>query len=290
MDASTRVNLIEAIADSLAERSIEKINLILQHHGYSGILPFGQQKTASIIKELKFSDEEKLIPLAHHLGLSVDDDPTDRPDFWDEGYYKIFISHLAADKLIAKELKESFLRYGITSFVAHEDIIPTREWQMEIETALKTCDCLVALMTEKFSKSDWTDQEIGYAYGRNKIIIPVRMGKDPYGFIGRYQAVSYTNESQLAEDIFSLLLNHHKSSLNMSNALMYKFENSHSFEEAKTTWRKLERIPHWTKELEKRFYAARESNYQIQRTYAVPTNIDYYVERSRERKNSVASE
>ena len=45
-------------------------------------------------------------------------------------------------------------------------------------------------MTETFHDSDWTDQEVGFAFGRGVPIISVRMGKDPYGFIGKFQALS----------------------------------------------------------------------------------------------------
>ena len=84
--------------------------------------------------------------------------------------------------------------FGISCFVAHSDIEPTRTWQKEIEKALFSMDVLIALMTEDFSDSNWTDQEIGVAIGRNVLILPIRMGADPYGFIGKYQAISFKKE------------------------------------------------------------------------------------------------
>ena len=45
-------------------------------------------------------------------------------------------------------------------------------------------------MTDEFQDSDWTDQEIGFAMGRKKPIVSVRMGTDPYGFIGKYQGIA----------------------------------------------------------------------------------------------------
>jgi hypothetical protein len=49
--------------------------------------------------------------------------------------------------LLAKELKDALVLYAIDGFVAHEDIEPTKEWLIEIETALETCHGLVALLT-----------------------------------------------------------------------------------------------------------------------------------------------
>lgn len=62
----------------------------------------------------------------------------------------------------AAALKDSLSIYGISCFVAHMDIHPTKEWQSEIENALSSMDSLVALMTKDFHNSLWTDQEIGF--------------------------------------------------------------------------------------------------------------------------------
>ena len=48
----------------------------------------------------------------------------------------------------------------------------------------------MALLTKEFHESDWTDQEVGYALGRGVPVVPVKRGRDPYGFIGKFQALS----------------------------------------------------------------------------------------------------
>ena len=101
----------------------------------------------------------------------------------------VFISHLATYKEEAKQLKEKLKCFGISSFVAHEDIEPTAEWQDEIENALRNAKCLVALLKDGFRDSAWTDQEVGFAYARGIKIIPVMQGVAPYGFIGKIQGL-----------------------------------------------------------------------------------------------------
>ena len=66
---------------------------------------------------------------------------------------------------------------------------------------------MVVLLREGFHNSKWTDQEIGYAMGRQLLIIAVRLGEDPYGFIGRFQAISGSTlpSGVLAGRIFDLL-------------------------------------------------------------------------------------
>lgn len=103
------------------------------------------------------------------------------------------------------ELKERLRLFGISCFVAHEDIHPTKAWQDEIENALASMDGFVALMTANFHDSDWTDQEVGFAFARGVPIISVRLGKDPYGFIGKFQGLSSTWPTA-AEDIIKILI------------------------------------------------------------------------------------
>ncbi len=124
---------------------------------------------------------------------------------WGDEGFRVFLSHKSEVKKETAELKERLLLFGISCFVAHEDIHPTKAWQDEIENALATMDGFVALMTPDFHNSDWTDQEVGFAFARGVPIISVRLGKDPYGFIGKFQGLSST-WLMAAEDIIRILI------------------------------------------------------------------------------------
>ncbi len=130
--------------------------------------------------------------------------------------YKVFISHKVEDKLHASELKKKLIDIGISCFVAHEDIKPTSDWLEEILSALFSADALIALITDKFYESQWTDQEIGCAIGRNIPIYACRLGNDPHGFIGRFQAISSSWE-KLHEHLVPYLLKESK----MKNAIIH---------------------------------------------------------------------
>ncbi len=111
---------------------------------------------------------------------------------------KVFISHITKYKNIAMDLKNNLLdRFGISSFVAHHDIEPTEEWRGEILNALSSFDVFIALLTEGFEQSNWTDQEIGFAVARNKLIIPINIGVTPYGFISKYQQLKYKKDNDI---------------------------------------------------------------------------------------------
>ena len=126
---------------------------------------------------------------------------------WAGDGFRLFLSHKVSAKRETAELKERLALFGFSAFVAHEDIHPTKAWQDEIENALASMDGFVALMTRDFHDSDWTDQEVGYALARGVPLLTVRLGQDPYGFIGKFQAVS-SEWQTAAVDIARVLIRH----------------------------------------------------------------------------------
>ena len=148
---------------------------------------------------------------------------------WGDGRYRVFLSHKAEVKKEAADIKRRLAPFGIASFVAHEDIEPTKEWQDEIENALASMDAFVALMTPSFHDSLWTDQEVGFAIGRGVPIVAAKLGRDPYGFIGKFQALSCTWDNAPA-GIVSLLIRHSR----MLDAFIDAAENCTSFDHGNT--------------------------------------------------------
>jgi len=124
---------------------------------------------------------------------------------WRNQGFRLFMSHKSEVKKESAELKDRLNLFGISGFVAHEDIHPTKAWQDEIEIALASMEAFAALMTENFHDSEWTDQEVGFAIARGVPIIAVRLGMDPYGFIGKFQALPSTWLTG-AEDIVKVLI------------------------------------------------------------------------------------
>lgn len=126
---------------------------------------------------------------------------------WRNGYFRMFISHITSKKQQASNLKNALEEYGITSFVAHEDINPTKEWQKEIQRALNSMECMSAMLYEGFHQSNWCDQEVGIALGRNITVLPLLPDSDPYGFLGEYHGIKIKGmyPEALAKEIFKIL-------------------------------------------------------------------------------------
>ena len=118
-----------------------------------------------------------------------------------------FLSHKAEMKKEVAALRDKLESFGVSSFVAHMDIRPTKPWQDEIESALASMDGFAALLTDKFHESDWTDQEVGFALARGVPLVAVRMGRDPYGFMGKFQALTAKWDTCPAE-LVKLLIKH----------------------------------------------------------------------------------
>ena len=108
---------------------------------------------------------------------------------WRDAGYKLFLSHRAEHKREVAALAEELRPFGVSAFVAHEDIRPTDKWLDAIDSALMSMDALLAILTKDFHDSEWTDQEIGYALGRGVPVISVALECQPKGFVGRFQSL-----------------------------------------------------------------------------------------------------
>lgn len=129
-------------------------------------------------------------------------------DFWKDGYVKMFVSHLSSNRERMSAMKLSLANWGISAFIAHEDIEASREWRDEVEAGLESMDILVAVVEPGFKESDWCVQEVGYALGRKIDIIPLRAGLDPFGFFGKYQGIQIKGKypEKVANEIAQTLL------------------------------------------------------------------------------------
>ncbi|MCP5195924.1 MAG: TIR domain-containing protein [Gammaproteobacteria bacterium] len=129
-------------------------------------------------------------------------------DFWANGYLKLFVSHLSSNRARMSALKAGLANWGISAFIAHEDIEASREWRDEVEAGLETMEVLAAVVEPGFKESDWCVQEVGYALGRKVDIIPLRAGLDPFGFFGKYQGIQIKGRvpEQVACEITQVLL------------------------------------------------------------------------------------
>jgi hypothetical protein len=281
---SQKVQLIKEISRRLSAEEWPLIDVTLRQFGLPTSDEWGGTKEAYVIRMTENGTDDVLVNLAGHLGFVIDRQPERlEPSFWRKGYLRLFVSHLAEFREEAAGLQEQLTAYGVTAFVAHNDIAPSAEWQNEIEAALATADCLVALLRPGFHASKWTDQELGYAMGRNLPVFSVRLGEDPYGFIGRFQAFQGQGKTAaaLATELFDVLIKHKQTSRRIAEALVLRMEESDSFAQAKSNIGRLERATYWHPSFNERLETAAKSNSQIQGSWGVPDRIKQLIETRR---------
>jgi hypothetical protein len=214
-------------------------------------------------------------PGAAALGYRLAPSELEVRRLWPEGQFRLFASHVSAHKVAVSKLKDELELFGISAFVAHEAIQPSLEWQREIELALRSMHALLALITPDFHASNWTDQEIGWAFGRGVLVVPVRLGEDPYGFAGKVQGISgkLEHSKTLAKSVFGALLANPQTHAEMRHALARAFCSARSYPHAIMLRDYIPEITDFTDAEKASMSDACESNDQLANAYKVPETI-----------------
>lgn len=278
LSPSDRVRLICGIGKRLNGESWTIIDLTLRQFGLPTSDIYSGSGESYVIEMIDRADDNDLISLGTQLGVETEpvySATVSLPAFWEPGHFRLFISHLADHREYAGDTQHALRSFGISSFVAHADIKPTKDWQEEIQSALASCDALLALMHPGFHNSEWTDQEIGYAMGRQVLIVTVDLGTAPYGFISKFQAITRSKSapSTLSTELFGILARHPNTMKRMSEAAVRLFSKSGSFESAKQRVGLLEQLDYWDDELSTQARVAIDANKQISDAWNVARRV-----------------
>ena len=148
---------------------------------------------------------------------------------------RAFISHTSKNRTNATQIKASLDYFRISCFVSDEDIESLSKWRAELVKALTSMDVLIALLTADFHESEWTDQEVGAAVGRKVKIVPVKIGKTPYGFMAKTQAIEAKDRKVecVSDDIFAGLMKYCRGSIrtNLKDCYIESLGDRTSFED-----------------------------------------------------------
>jgi len=120
---------------------------------------------------------------------------------------KVFFSYATEDKVLAGKIAKALSERGIDVFLAHEDIEVSEEWREKILTHLKNSDVLIALLTPNYRESVWANQELGYALGKGRKIIPLFVEEvdiRDFGFAETFQGIK-VNEENLEDCINKII-------------------------------------------------------------------------------------
>jgi hypothetical protein len=270
--ASERITIIQEAASRLAEGSLVDCDLVLKQLRLptGRISAYGNDLYRYAVGQIEEGSDEQLSELHTHLFLG-DGPAATEPDgsrTWAAGAFRLFISHTHDHCERAGKLRDHLRAWDVDGFVAHEDIKPTDEWENEIQIALGTCYALCALMTPDFVQSKWCDQEIGFAVARRILVVPLKLGADPHGFIGKYQAITVPHgatPASVATLVFDALATNPLTANKMAPAIVHRYANSKSFNGTEQAFVLLESIPTsaWTEAMIEQAERAASENTQV---------------------------
>jgi hypothetical protein len=230
MKVLERLTMIDRIGRELQKRmTFGEIDAYLKAYGVDTTRATSGVNSKWVHTKERLADEKDsvLIQIAdeldipHSYTVSTDHDIVEAT-FWEPFRFRLFLSHLSSFKSKAAQLQRCLLAFGISAFVAHVDIEPTKEWLAEIEAGLRSMDALVAILMPGFKESNWTYQEVGVAVGRGVLVIPVMKGITPYGFISKYQGLNADGKTiiDVAKHIFQILATSPKTRTKMLSCLV----------------------------------------------------------------------
>lgn len=268
---SEKLDLIKSSATALATESWTDLRVTLEVFGIPSYVDRWTSTYDYAVKRLSDASDDALIGIHAHL---VEEVPLSAASTqlgpWQKDRLRLFFSHTHPNKKLAAEIRADLLDKGVDLFVAHEMIEPTKEWMGEISVALATCDAMVALLTSDFADSAYCDQELGFALSRDVLIIPIRHGADPHGFISKFQALpgdtSQLASHNLAGAIFEVLVASPKTAAKLAPAIAQRYSEARSYDDARANLTRLQQIPadHWTAEMIEKVEKAGRDNGQLE--------------------------
>jgi len=217
----------------------DQINLVLAEYGLEGAFEDNPNFFwHAVAGSLRMIGDEGLLELGELVAPQPQPElrsPAPVPGFWEPNLIRVFLSHSAKHKADVAAISAGLRDWGIQGFVAHEAMEVKVEWQKQIEAALRSCEFFVGLVHPEFISSQWTNQEVGWAYGRATPTFFIRLGADPKGFPASVQWPSVVSKSpnEVSDRIASWVNEHPPYSNLIAGRLLDALSAASSYIEAK---------------------------------------------------------
>jgi hypothetical protein len=275
LEPGERIDLKRAIAHTLGQQEWGDIDLTLEEFSCLTMDQWDGDRESYVLAMLRPCDDEVLMQLDGYLhpkaGAPAQPQPrafADPASPWAGSGIRLFLSHEHQHADHAGRIRYALARRSVDAFVAHDSIEPTEEWKRVILNALHSCDACVAFLTPEFPRSKWCDQEVGFCIARDRMVIPVDHGQTPYGFLGDFQSLKVRDsqgEDDVALAVFELLVRKPQTRDLMAQALVQRWRDTASYDQARENYGFLRRIPDgvWTQAMVDDIWEAHERNGQL---------------------------
>jgi len=106
--------------------------------------------------------------------------------------FTVFISHSTKDLDIVYELAKWLRLNGIIVHVAELQTQAGKLLHQKIAGLIELSDCVLAILTVGGARSEWVNQEIGWAKRAGKLVVPiVEEGVEVKGFLASSEYISF---------------------------------------------------------------------------------------------------
>lgn len=153
---------------------------------------------------------------------------------------KVVICCSIKDEDIGARIKEMLASLEIEGFVAHDGPDIPENVKKRVIDELNEFNAFIPILSGNFKNSDYCSQELGVAYFRNLLIIPLSLdGAMPYGFISGFQSPP-VSENDIPLDHIIKLITDYFPKANISGKLINALKEANSPLSAENTMKNLE--------------------------------------------------
>jgi len=152
---------------------------------------------------------------------------------------KVVICCSIKDEEIGAKIKEMLAMVDIKCFVAHDGSDMPEKVKKRIINELDEFNAFIPVLSDNFKNSDYCSQEVGVAYFKDLLIIPLSVdGTVPYGFISGFRSPPVNENNIPLGHIIKLIADYYPEA-NIKGKLINALKETNNFHHAEDMMKNL---------------------------------------------------
>ena len=149
---------------------------------------------------------------------------------------KLFLSHATADGGLVETILGRLVPFGIGVYAAEYDNKAGEHLPDKIKRAISEADLVVVLLTTHAGGSNFVQQEIGFALGQSKLVVPIVSNDAAHQDLGFLVGTEWINldeddpakaMQELTNRVGEIAVLHHQNELALQRALRLQADQKH---------------------------------------------------------------
>ena len=105
--------------------------------------------------------------------------------------FDIFLSHSAQDRAAVEQVRAGLQTQGVNVYLAEHDVQAGHSVAEKVKAAIRRSSAVVVLVTPNSAASAYVNQEIGFAMGEHKLVVPLVEPGRPGGAPAMLAGIEY---------------------------------------------------------------------------------------------------